>query len=121
MGNFRDLIAYQKAFKLAMDIFHISKTFPAEEKFSLTDQIRRASRSVCSCIGESYGKRRYPKHFISKLSDGDSENTETSVWADFAMSCKYITKEKYEYWRSETEEISNLLNYMMKYPEKYRK
>ncbi|MFK7933071.1 MAG: four helix bundle protein [Saprospiraceae bacterium] len=121
MGNFRDLKVYQKAFKLAMDIFHTSKTFPSEEKYSLTDQIRRATRSVCSCIGEGYGKRRYPKHFISKLTDSDSENTETSVWADFAMSCKYISREKYDYWLQETTEISNLLNYMIQNPEKFRR
>jgi hypothetical protein len=71
--GFRTLIGYQKAFKLAMDIFELSKSFPSEEKYSLTDQIRRASRSVCSNIAEGYRKRRYEKHFLSKLTDADSE------------------------------------------------
>ena len=74
--GFRDLKVYQIAFKLAPEIYEMTKTFPTEEKFSLTDQIRRSSRSVCANIGEAYRKRRYPKHFISKLSDSDSENTD---------------------------------------------
>ena len=119
MGNFRKLIVYRKAFKLAMDIFLVSKNFPPEEKFSLTDQIRRCSRSVCSCIGEAYRKRRYPKHFISKLTDADSENSETGVWSDFSIACKYISKEKYNQWISETNEIGRLLNDMINNPAKY--
>ena len=83
---FRELKVYQKAFKLAMEIFWITKSFPKEEKYSLTDQIRRASRSVSANIGEAYRKRRYEKHFISKLSVSDAENTETQVWLDFSMS-----------------------------------
>ena len=94
--GFRKLQVYQKAFKLATEIFEITKTFPKEEKYSLTDQIRRSSRSVCANIGEAYRKRRYPKHFISKLSDCDAENTETQVWLDFSLSFKYITREKYD-------------------------
>ncbi len=87
MGNFRDLIVYRKAFKLTMDIFQETKKFPKEGMFSLTDQIRRSSRSVCSCIGEGYRKRkRYPKHFVSKLSDADSENRETEVWSDVSLT-----------------------------------
>lgn len=78
-----------------MDVFEISKQFPKEEKYSLTDQIRRSSRSVCSNLGEGYRKRRYPAHFTSKVSDSDMENTETQVWLDFAYSCKYIDKEAY--------------------------
>ena len=93
-GSFRDLTVYKKAFTLAMEIFEISKTFPQEEKYSLTDQVRRSSRSVCSNIGEAYRKRRYKAHFVSKSSDGDMENTETRVWLDFAYSCGYIDKSK---------------------------
>ena len=96
MGTFRELKAYQIAFKLAMEIYEMTKTFPVDEKYSLTDQIRRSSRSVCANIGEAYRKRRYPKHFISKLSDSDSENTETQVWLDFSLSCKYIKREMYD-------------------------
>ena len=120
MGNFRDLIVYRKAFKLAMDIFQETKNFPKEELFSLTDQIRRSSRPVCSCIGEAYRKRkRYPKHFVSKLSEADSENTETEVWSDISLSCKYISREKYDQWISESEEVGRMLNHMMGNPEKF--
>ena len=77
--EFRELIVYQKAFKIAMEIFEITKKFPKEETYSLTDQIRRSSRSVCSNIGEAYRKRLYPRHFISKLTDSNAENTETQV------------------------------------------
>lgn len=119
MGNFRHLKVYRKAFKLAMDVFNETKNFPAEEKFSLTDQIRRCSRSVCGNIGEAYRRRNYPKHFISKLTDADSENTETGVWADFSIACQYISKEKYDFWVNETEEIGRMLNGMMKNPEKF--
>ena len=119
MGTFRDLVVYRKAFKLAMDIFQESKSFPAEEKFSLTDQVRRSSRSACSCIGEAYRKRKYPKHFASKLTDADSENTETQVWCDFALTCKYITKEKYDTWIADSEEVGRMLFSMIENPEKF--
>ena len=89
--DFKELLAYKKSFDLAMLIFEISKTFPKEETYSLTDQIRRSSRSVCANISEAYRKRRYPKHFISKLTDADGENSETNTWLDFALGCKYIT------------------------------
>jgi four helix bundle protein len=81
--DFRDLMAYQKAFNIAMEIFEISKKFPGSEMYLLTSQILRSSRSVCQCIAESYRKRRYKKHFISKLTDADSECSETQVWARF--------------------------------------
>ncbi len=89
MGTLRDLLVYQKAFELAMEIFQITKRFPKEETYSLTDQIRRSSRSVNANLGEAYRKRRYINHFISKLSDADTENGETQVWLDFALACKY--------------------------------
>ncbi len=118
--GFRDLKVYQIAFKLALEIFEMTKTFPKEEKYSLTDQIRRSSRSVCANIGEAYRKRKYPKHFISKLSDSDAENTETQVWLDFSLSCKYIKREKYDDLTSKSEEAGKLLGYMMNNTEKYR-
>ena len=118
--GFRKLQAYQKAFKLAMEIFEITKIFPPEEKYSLTDQIRRSSRSVCANIGEAYRKRRYQKHFISKLSDSDSENTETQVWLDFSLSCKYIVRERYDSLILKSEEVGKLLNYMMNNPDKFK-
>ena len=85
--RFQDLLAYKKSFSLAMRIFEITKTFPKEETYSLTDQIRRSSRSVPVTIAESYRKRIYPKHFHSKLTDSDGENSETLVWLDFAFDC----------------------------------
>jgi four helix bundle protein len=88
--QFQDLLAYKKSFALAMKIFDISKSFPLEEKYSLTDQIRRSSRSVSANISEAYRKRRYPKHFISKLTDSDAENSETQTWLEFALECNYI-------------------------------
>ena len=88
--DFKKLISYQKSFDLAMSIFEVSKSFPKEETYSLTDQIRRSSRSVCANISEAYRKRRYPKHFISKLTDADGENSETNTWLDFALACYYI-------------------------------
>lgn len=88
--DFKELFAYQKAFKLAMEIFQLSKSFPKEERYSLTDQIRRSSRSVCTCIAEAYRNRKYQAHFISKLSDADMENSETHVWLEFAFACEYI-------------------------------
>lgn len=96
MRSFKDLIAYQKAFALAMEIFEISGSFPKEERYSLIDQIRRSSRSVCTNLGEGYRKRRYPAHFISKLTDADMENSETEIWLDFSYACKYITEEKHK-------------------------
>ena len=117
--HFRDLLVYQKAFKLAMEIFETSKTFPKEEMYSLTDQIRRSSRSTCVNIAEAYRKRQYPKHFLSKLSDSDAENSETLAWLDFSMACKYIKDQQYQKLSSECDEIGKLLNYMMLNPEKY--
>jgi four helix bundle protein len=118
--GFRELQAYKKAFNLALKIYEITKSFPQEEKYSLTDQIRRSSRSVCSYIGEAYRKRRFPKHFISKLSDSDAENTETQIWLDFALSFNYLTTEQYNLLISESEEVGKLLNYMMNNPEKFK-
>lgn len=117
--DFKDLIAYQKAFSLAMEIFEMSKIFPKEEQFALTDQIRRSSRSVCANLGEAYRKRLYVRNFISKLTDSDAENSETIVWLDFAYSCNYISKEDYGKYILEAEEIGKLLNYMIQNPEKF--
>lgn len=113
MSTFRDLKVYQKAFKLAMDIFKLTKSFPYEEKFGLTSQIRRSSRSVCSSIAEAYRKRKYPAHFISKTTDADMENSETQVWLDFSLSCKYINRETYNDYLKRTEEVGKMLNHMI--------
>jgi four helix bundle protein len=92
----KETTVYKKAFELAMEIFRISKSFPLEERYSLTDQIRRSSRSVCICLQEAYRKKRYVAHFISKVTDSDMENSETSGWLDLAIACKYIIEEEYK-------------------------
>ncbi len=117
--DFKKLIAYQKAFDLALSIFEISKSFPKEETYSLTDQIRRSSRSVNANLAEAYRKRRYPKHFISKLTDADGENSETSTWLDFAFACKYISNEQHISLSYQGIEVGKLINYMINNPEKF--
>ena len=118
-GSFRDLKVYKKAFALAMDIFEMTKTFPAEEKYELTSQMRRSSRAVCRAIGEGYRKRQYPKHFSSKMSDADMENTETQVSLDFAKACHYITMGKHQTITEQSEEVGRMLNHMIENPERY--
>ena len=88
-----------------MEIFMITKKFPDEEKFGLTSQIRRSSRSVCANIGEAYRKRRYEAHFVSKVSDADMENTELQVWLDFSKACEYISDKAYNDLISKAEEV----------------
>jgi four helix bundle protein len=118
-GSFRDLTVYKKSFDLAMRIFEVTKKFPSEEKYELTDQIRRSSRAVCRAIGEGYRKRQYPKHFSSKMSDADMENTETQVSLDFTVNCMYISDEVYKELLSDSEEVGRMLNHMVENPEKY--
>ena len=117
--DFKDLIAYKKGFELAMEIFEISKSFPKTETYALTDQIRRSSRSTCAQVAEAYRKRRYIKHFISKLTDGDAENSETQVWLNFALKCQYINLPTFNRLHQLSLEVGNLLGYMMKYPHKF--
>lgn len=117
--DFRELMAYKKAFDLSMKIYTISKSFPTEEKYSLTDQVRRSSRSVCANIAEAYRKRRYVNHFISKLTDSDAENSETNVWIEFAAECSYITAEQYSELTQVNIEIGKLINYMINNPDKF--
>jgi len=119
MGKYNELIAYQNAYKLAMKIFELTEKFPREGIYSLTDQIRRSSRSVYANLAESYSKRRYPKHFISKLSDSAMENTETQSWLDFAYGCKYINGEDFKMLKKQSEDVGNLLKYMMSNPKKF--
>lgn len=117
--DYRSLRAYEIGFELAMEVFKVSKSFPAEEKYSLTDQIRRSSRSVCSNIAEAYRKRKYPNHFVSKLTDSDAENAETQTWLDFAFACEYIDKETKEVLITRSLEVGKLLNYMINNPSKF--
>ncbi|EZH74453.1 S23 ribosomal protein [Aquimarina atlantica] len=117
--DFKSLLAYKKSFELAMKIFEITKVFPKEETYSLTDQIRRSSRSVTANISESYRKRRYPKHFISKLTDSDAENTETQTWLEFSLACKYIDQPTFDQLTTLSLEVGNLINYMINNPNKF--
>ena len=89
--SYKELRVYKAAMDAAMEIFELTKRFPPEEKYSLTDQIRRSSRSVCTNIGEAWRKRRYPAHFVSKMSDSEGEAEETRVWIEFSERCKYLT------------------------------
>jgi four helix bundle protein len=102
-----------------MEIFKISRRFTPEERYPLTDQIRRSSISVCICLLEAYRKKRYVAHFISKVTDSDMENSETSGGSDFAIACKYITDEEYKTLFNQNEEVGKLLNHMINNPEKY--
>jgi four helix bundle protein len=108
----RDLIVYKRAFDAAMTIFEISKSFPREELYSLTDQIRRSSRSVCTNIAEAWRKRRYRAVFVNKLSDSGQEAAETQTWLEFSLACKYINGEVYEKLFNEYEEIFAMLHSM---------
>jgi four helix bundle protein len=117
--DYKDLLVYQKAFGLAMDIFEISKRFPKEETYSLTDQIRRSSRSVYANFAEAYKRRKYPNHFLSKLTDCDAENAETAVWLNFSLACNYITEIEHNKLLSQKTEIGRLLGDIFRNPQKY--
>ena len=119
MKGFKKLLAYEKGFQLAMEIFQLSKSFPKEETYSLTDQIRRSSRSVCANLAEAYRKRQYEAHFVAKLSDADMENSETDVWLDFAYNCDYINEIKHTELIDRNSEIGRLINYMIHNPKKF--
>ena len=118
--GYRDLKVYQLAYKLAMEIFHESKTFPPEERYSLTDQIRRASRSVGANIAEGYRKRQYTKMFVSKMADADGEAAETQVWLDFARDCCYLSKERQSQLTKGYEEVGRMLGSMIANPERFK-
>ncbi|OOQ58585.1 four helix bundle protein [Mucilaginibacter pedocola] len=119
MGTYKDLLIYKKSFSLAMEIFVVTRSFPKEERYSLIDQIRRSSRSVNICSVEAYRKRRYPNHFVSKLTDADMENSETQGWLEFALACEYIDKDTYEKLLAQSGEIGRILQYMMDNPDKF--
>ena len=114
----KSLRVYQLAYELAMEIFHLSKSFPIEEKYSLTDQIRRSSRSVAVNIAEGYRKRQYPKMFVSKLADSDGEAAETQSWLDFSLDCGYVNQETHESLHSRYASVGAMLGNMIRNPEK---
>jgi four helix bundle protein len=112
-----DLLVYQRAVATAMDLFELSKSFPKEETYSLTDQIRRSSRSVCANLAEAWRKRRYQAAFISKLSDSESEAAETQVWIEFAVKCNYLSRDRAEILYRAYDEILRTLVGMITHPE----
>ena len=111
--SFKDLRVYQKAREVSRAVFKLSKAFPKEEMYSLTDQIRRAARSVGAQIAEAWGKRRYEKHFVSKLTDADAEQMETQHWVGEALDCGYLTPADATRLNAGLEEIGRMLNSMM--------
>lgn len=115
----RELEVYKIAFVASMKIFNLSKSFPREETYSLTDQIRRSSRSVCSDIAEAFRKRRYEKSFISKINDSEGEAAETQTWLEFALECNYINKNDYNFLIHEYENVLGKLFTMSKQPGKW--
>lgn len=119
INSAKDLKVYQKAYTLAMEIFQISKTWPPEEKYSLTDQIRRSSRSVCTNLREAWAKRRYEDHFISKLTDSDGENGETDTWLGFALNCGYIDPSNHLRLTTECKKIGAMIGSMLNKPKPF--
>ena len=117
--GFRDLFVYQKAYRLSFEIFKITKSFPNEEKYSITDQIRRSSRSVPVNLGEAWPKRRYVKAFVSKLIDCLGEAAETEVWLDMSFDLKYINKSDHDRLINDCVEVEKMLTSMINKPEKF--
>ncbi len=115
-----DLKVYQLSFEAGMQVFELSKKFPQEEKYSLTDQIRRSSRSVSGNIAEAWRKRRYPKSFVAKLSDSDGESAETQVWLDYALACNYVEKEEHDILYDKYEHIMAMITNMTTKPEQWK-
>jgi four helix bundle protein len=117
--HFRDLEVYQKAFKLAMRIFELTRSFPPEEKYSLVDQVRRSSRSVCSNLAEAWRKRKYAAVFQNKLTDAMQEASETQSWLEFSLACRYIDRNAFDSLDDECEGIISMLNAMEKNADKF--
>ena len=118
--NFKKAKVYVLAFEQAMTIFKLSKNFPKEEKYSLTDQVRRSARSVNANMAEGFRRKKYPAHFVLKITDCDAENSETGVWLDFSLACEYITEEIHKALMEKNEEIGRLLHHMIDNPGKYQ-
>ena len=115
----QDLDVYRKSFDAAMQIFELSKRFPKEETYSLTDQIRRSSRSVCANLAEAWRKRRYEAAFVSKLNDSEGEAAETQTWLEFAVKCGYLNKEKGRVLFKAYDEIISIAVTMINHPESW--
>lgn len=119
INSAKDLDVYKTAYHLSMNIFHLSKKWPAEEKYALTDQVRRSSRSVCANLREAWAKRRYEAHFSSKLSDCDGENSETDTWLDYARDCEYISIDEHKRLSDSSSEVGKMLGSMLKNPKPF--
>lgn len=117
--GFKGISGYQKSFQLAMEIFEVTKSFPADEQYSLTSQIRRSSRLVCTNLADAYREKLYTKNFVKKVSDSDGENNITRAGLDFAYSCRYIDGPTHSRLSSECVGIGELLSHMILHPEKY--
>jgi four helix bundle protein len=118
LNGHKSLRVYQLAYELAMEIYHVTKSFPAEEKYSLTDQTRRSSRSVAANIAEGYRKRQY-QMFVNKLADSDGEAAETQSWLDFSLDCGYISREIHDSLYRRYESVGGMLGNMIQHPEKF--
>ncbi|RJP70487.1 MAG: four helix bundle protein [Ignavibacteriales bacterium] len=119
INSAKDLEVYKKAYSLAMQVFELSKKFPKEERYALTSQIRRSSRSVCLNLREAWAKRRYEAHFISKLTDCDGENSETNSSLDFAFDCSYIDKNDHKLLTELTAEVGKMLGAIINNPDSF--
>ncbi len=116
ISSAKDLKVYQLAYELAMDIFFLSKSWPEEERYALTGQIRRSSRSVCTNLREAWAKRKYQAHFVSKLTDADGENSETDTWLDFSRDCAYLNELKHTELTTKCREVGKMLGGMLSDP-----
>ena len=116
INSAKDLRVYQKAYTLSMQIYQLSQHWPSEEKYALTSQIRRSSRSVCANLREAWAKRRYEAHFINKLTDADAENSETDTWLDFARDCSYLSEDEYQHLAAECRHVGSMLGKMLANP-----
>jgi four helix bundle protein len=116
INSAKELKVYQEAYSLAMEIFEISKQWPPEEKYSLTDQVRRSSRSVCTNLREAWSKRKYRAHFVSKLTDSDGENSETDTWLDFARDCGYLENSDHTRLTEKCTSVGKMLGSMLNNP-----
>ena len=119
IGSYKELRVYQSAMDAAMQIFLLTKTFPVEERYSMVDQMRRSSRSVCANLAEAWRKRRYPSHFVSKLSDAESEAEETRVWLELACRCGYLPEAQAEALDAAYDSILGQLVRMITAPERW--
>lgn len=119
MNEKKGLIAYEKAYNAAMEIYEATKLFPAEEKNGLTDQVRRSSRAICATISEAYRKRKYPDYFLYKMMEAESECSETITWLNFAMSCNYIPEQNFKLLEASYREIEKMLGGIIRHIEKF--